>query len=315
MIKRNFYSRARSLRRFFDHTFADPYTATRDRFVWDSFYIKNQYFHLRTPASIFFPQPLFTAWMQDIQKWGYRHLGCRNISAPWLSLYLNGHYQRGHTDVPHGPWAFVFSLSTSRQLQGGRTWIDCDPDLRIFHSQENLKIKKSRRVLSVKPTFNQLLVFDPRLPHMVEEVVGAEDPCHGRLVIHGWFTEPEPLVEGALSPRKVQPTLDQLALELSSTRVLSQPWNGALIWELGIGADGSLTHQKILTNTLRPQSTDQLNSRHMRIHAGTLSHDTEIQSIFQNIRFPVSKRRSRKLPFGSPSSPCTTRVTLPLLFR
>jgi hypothetical protein len=35
------------------------------------------------------------------------------------------------------------------------------------------------------------LAFDPRVPHGVNRVVGTQDPRRARIVIHGWFNEPE----------------------------------------------------------------------------------------------------------------------------
>ena len=41
----------------------------------------------------------------------------------------------------------------------------------------------------VPPLYNQLTVFDARLPHGVRRVEGERDPRGARLVVHGWFTE------------------------------------------------------------------------------------------------------------------------------
>jgi hypothetical protein len=37
------------------------------------------------------------------------------------------------------------------------------------------------------------LIFDASLLHRVETVQGTLDPMKGRLVIHGWFSDPQPL--------------------------------------------------------------------------------------------------------------------------
>ena len=36
------------------------------------------------------------------------------------------------------------------------------------------------------------------MPHGVRPVRGTRDPQKGRLVLHGWFTEPAPFVDGPL---------------------------------------------------------------------------------------------------------------------
>uniref|UniRef100_A0A7S2LN24 Prolyl 4-hydroxylase alpha subunit Fe(2+) 2OG dioxygenase domain-containing protein n=1 Tax=Leptocylindrus danicus TaxID=163516 RepID=A0A7S2LN24_9STRA len=43
----------------------------------------------------------------------------------------------------------------------------------------------------IPPTFGRCIAFDPRIPHGVTPVFGANDPRHCRVVIHGWFAQPE----------------------------------------------------------------------------------------------------------------------------
>ena len=52
-------------------------------------------------------------------------LGCRSITPVWLSYYVDGCGQELHADVPHGPWAFVLSLTRweGRRFEGGETEI------------------------------------------------------------------------------------------------------------------------------------------------------------------------------------------------
>ena len=46
-------------------------------------------------------------------------------------------------------------------------------------------------VRRIPPTFNQLLAFDPRVPHSVSQVSGVGgDPRRARVAVHGWFAEP-----------------------------------------------------------------------------------------------------------------------------
>lgn len=42
-----------------------------------------------------------------------------------------------------------------------------------------------------------MTVFDGRIPHGVQQVEGTLDPLQGRIVAHGWFTEPSPFFAGA----------------------------------------------------------------------------------------------------------------------
>ena len=42
-------------------------------------------------------------------------------------------------------------------------------------------------------------MFDGRVPHGVRVVEGTHDVREARLVVHGWFLDPAPFFEGALS--------------------------------------------------------------------------------------------------------------------
>jgi hypothetical protein len=57
---------------------------------------------------------------------------------------------------------------------------------------------------TIEPLFNRLTVFDARLPHGVRRVEGERDPRGARLVLHGWFTEPEPFFDGGLPEAAVR---------------------------------------------------------------------------------------------------------------
>lgn len=93
------------------------------RFVWDYWHVPNQYTLLRTPADGFFPQPLYESLERQLLQYGMQHLGCRALTPVWLSYYVEGCRQELHTDSPHGPWAFVLSLTQwdSRRFSGGET--------------------------------------------------------------------------------------------------------------------------------------------------------------------------------------------------
>lgn len=54
------------------------------------------------------------------------------------------------------------------------------------------------QVQLIEPQFNRLSLFDPRVPHGVVPVHGVHDPREARIVLHGWFAEPEPYFEGVL---------------------------------------------------------------------------------------------------------------------
>jgi len=48
----------------------------------------------------------------------------------------------------------------------------------------------------IDPLFNQLVIWDSRIPHGVREVTGTDDPLDARVVLQGWFTAPTRLLSG-----------------------------------------------------------------------------------------------------------------------
>ena len=70
-----------------------------------------QYTMLRTSAASFFEPELFDELCTQLTEYGREQLGCDAITPPWLALYTDGCSQNFHTDAPHGPFAFVLSLT------------------------------------------------------------------------------------------------------------------------------------------------------------------------------------------------------------
>ncbi|MEK6553815.1 MAG: 2OG-Fe(II) oxygenase, partial [Bdellovibrionota bacterium] len=184
----SFYKDAPKLRSEYDARFANPHKADSDRFIWDYWHIKDQYTLLRTPAYHFFKPRTYAAFHKALLKYGREVLGCYDVTPPWMSCYVEGCSQDLHADVPHGPWAFVFSLTnwSNREFSGGETWMLKPETLQYWHNFSSLRgVERHDLMTEVQPEFNRLTVFDPRLPHGVREVRGVRDPLKGRLVIHG----------------------------------------------------------------------------------------------------------------------------------
>lgn len=123
-------------------------------------------------------------------------IGCSCITPPWLSIYTHGDMQNFHTDAPHGPLAFVFSLTLNEdygnKFTGGETMLMRPSILdywRNFNDEVGLETPSIMRY--IPPTFGRCIAFDPKIPHGVTPVFGTNDPRHCRVVIHGWFAQPE----------------------------------------------------------------------------------------------------------------------------
>lgn len=295
LITDHFYKEATSLRTYFEDQFKDPRQTHQKRFVWDYWHVPDQYTLMRTPAYHYFPEKMYSAFHRYLVRWGQENLGCHNISAPWMSYYINGCHQNFHSDVPHGPWAFVFSLTPwkGRKWTGGETMI-LKPQVLDYWNYfvEETDREVSSFIERIPSPFNRLTVFDPRFPHGVTEVKGTQDPLDARLVIHGWFVEPRPYVVGALSTQAVQRSLDEPLHELQNVLAQLGDFHGTMSFRLDVSATGEVRTIKILTNTVKAlNGSDQTSDYLLKA----------IKKIFKQI--PFRKARSGSL------------ITIPLLFK
>jgi hypothetical protein len=248
-----FAAEARQLRDHFDARFADPRRADEGRFVWDYWHVPNQYTALRTPAWRYFPEALYRSFHERLVCFGREALGCHDVSPPWMSCYIDGCEQRLHGDLPHGPFAFVFSLTDwkRRAFVGGETLLLRDETLDFWSSFESVRSVEEREVVEeVAPQFNRLTVFDPRVPHGVRRVEGTRDPRLGRVVIHGWFVQPRPFVEGPLPTGELRRALDSLGKQLP-TIVGGAPVAGVYSVRFTVRASGAVDAPVLLADTLR----------------------------------------------------------------
>jgi hypothetical protein len=254
LVVDGFSAQARRLRGHFDARFSRPRSATVDRFVWDYWYVAGQYTALRTPAWRFFPKALYEAFHQRLVWWGRRALGCHDVSPPWLSVYVDGCEQRLHGDLPHGPAAFVFSLTdwAARTFRGGETLVLRDEVLDFWRGFTSARALEEGALFEVvEPHFNRLLVFDPRLPHGVRRVEGSREPREGRVVLHGWFVQPRPFIEGPLAPGALARAIDGLTDFLGAALAAGPPVAGLLSLNFAVTVAGRVGRVKVLTDTTR----------------------------------------------------------------
>ena len=248
-----FAPEATALRAEFDARFADPRRAERGRFVWDYWNIPGQYTALRTPAWEYFSPRLYAAFHRRLVEWGRRTLGCHDVSPPWLSCYIDGCEQNWHGDLPHGPYAFVFSLTRWRQRQfvGGETLLLRDQVLDYWRGFTSVRSVEEPDVLrAIAPQFARLTVFDPRIPHAVRRVSGTHDPRHGRLVIHGWFVQPRPFVLGPLPVRALSARIDELSARLGQWAD-GVPLAGLLSFSFTVDRRGAVQRLRLASDTTR----------------------------------------------------------------
>jgi hypothetical protein len=294
LIADNFSTLGKGLRAEFDAKFADPKATRSDRFVWDFWNVPGQYTHLRTPADHFFSRKIYGKFLSELGEWARLNLGCSAITPPWLSYYVEGCEQRLHSDVPHGPWAFVYSLSPRvRKFSGGETMLLRPSTLDYWRNFADSSDRELNSFVErIEPRFNRLVVFDPRIPHGVTRVGGTMDPRAARLVLHGWFTDPRPCISGALSARQVAPPLDE-AVQLFMAAISDLGvWHGILSLRLAVDRGGKVRGVKILADTLVAVDGDSGNGAQLRRLA---------LRALGGVKFPRTTGASS--------------ITLPLLFR
>ncbi|MEN9722896.1 MAG: hypothetical protein RJB38_882 [Pseudomonadota bacterium] len=249
-----FFRDAKRLRRYFDDVFEDPRGADPRRFCWDYWQVPGQYRLLRTPAYHFFPKPLYERLHRELVLWGRRNLGCHDISPPWMSCYVDGCEQLFHADLPHGPWSFVFSLTpwAERAFQGGETVLLREEVLDFWKAADLGGGMEEREVIeSIAPEMNRLVVFDPRIPHGVRRVSGPNDVRQGRLVIHGWFVNPRPFIEGPLKGSELSEKIEELVSNLDRWISKETLLQGMMSVRFRIDRRGQVGGLTLVTQTLR----------------------------------------------------------------
>lgn len=293
LIVDGFAREANALRETFDTRFENPRGTAANRFVWDWWHVPGQYTALRTPAWTYFPKATYEAFHRRLVEWGRTTLGCHDVSPPWLSCYVEGCRQELHGDLPHGPWAFVFSLTPwkGRVFRGGETLLVRDEVLDFWADFTSVRgVEEPDLLRAIEPRMNRLTVFDPRIPHGVRRVEGTHDPRFGRLVIHGWFVQPRPFVEGPLRANALGQRIDDLVGGLGD--VLGDlPIAGLLSIGFSVDRRGEAHGVRVLSDTTRvPRMEEPARAKAVR----------RIRAIIAAWRFG---------PQRAPS-----KVTLPLVF-
>lgn len=89
-----------------------------------------------------------------------------------------------------------------------------------------------------------------RFPHGVKEVKGVYDPAQARIAVHGWFADPAPYFEGALTEDAATPALNA-ALDRVFKELAELPRAGGLLAaEINLSAAGTVTEIRWLSDTL-----------------------------------------------------------------
>ena len=288
-----FFDRAVDLRRHFEERVGPSRGSSESRFVWDYWHIPGQFTYFRTPALSVIPPSLLARFTSSLRAWGESNLGTSRVTVPWLSYYIEGCRQELHSDVIQGMWSYVYSLTpwADRQFTGGETLIASETLLDYWLGFDPESSSESKQLIDRIPAlFDQLCVFDSRLPHGVGVVEGTRDPLQARVALHGWFHEPEPSIVGFLSTQEAEQTIEELRTRWREQVSRLGPFYGKAIWRFSVDENGLVSQVNLIVNNL-------VAARHETGDVSALFAVSE--EIIRDSAFPPSKGTSTVLlPLG-----------------
>lgn len=159
------------------HSFSGPHQC------WDYWYLPNVYCYLRTDAVKVLGRELVDDFMQHLHKLCVAELHGAVAGTPWMSLHLNGMRHEIHNDACNGTAAYIYSLTKDpSKFTGGET---CVVKAGVFDDLGRHNSAWHGFFEVISPRFNQLILFDDRLAHMVPVVQGTMNPVDGRVCLTG----------------------------------------------------------------------------------------------------------------------------------
>jgi hypothetical protein len=259
VVVEQFYDGADELRAAFEAHFSDTSRHGQQHQVWNYWYVPESYTYLRTNPGKIIPDALVTRFVQRLNAWATATLGLSTQLNPWLSLYVSGCGQALHNDSLNGQMGYVFSITKwdQRNFLGGETIL-----FRPENYWETERIKTSGAggtfYEKVPSRFNQLLVFDDRVIHGVQPVMGTMDPLQGRVVMHGHLKAEGGILTGAL-PADVVRTAITPALERIRGVIQEHGrlFHGFMTLRMTIGPDGRVASVQALCDRILTLSPDK----------------------------------------------------------
>ena len=287
---------ASATRENIEKLFNDPRQPSGERFVWDPWFVncgegkdgeeaplpgdsddytpvegeretaasQIQYSLTRAQCNNVLSEDNFETLVEEITQLG-RSIGCAAITPPWISMYSTGDQQNFHTDSTQGPMAYTFSISKGygQTFWGGETMILTPNVLDYWRDLDtSLGTEAPSIVRYLPPTFGRFTAFDGRVPHGVQPVhCPRGGPLESRIVIHGWFAQPETIWTGDLADDdEAQSTLDTALADITNNlfgetgevgRVI-----GYLAIRLDISSNGEVTEVTSVCDTLQADPSD-----------------------------------------------------------
>lgn len=246
-----FSSAAGSLRAIFEKRFAPP---AGDRWAgpaWE--YIDTPlYRYFRTDLRTAFGGEAYATLVSDLHGWGRENLACTEATPVFLHCHLDGCWHGLHADIyDRYDWAFVFSLTRSGGFSGGETQLLSAQTLDYWRAFAKSRTQHEPDLVDqVAPEFNQLLVFDPRIPHGVRPVTGTRSLLRGRVTIIGHFSNARLVVTPNDVADRALAQLDDVHGALAQSFADVDDIVGALVLRAEFGTDGRVASVETLANSM-----------------------------------------------------------------
>jgi hypothetical protein len=245
--------------------------------VWNYWFVPGLYTYLRTSPEKLIKRGRVDDFVKVLSCWSAEALGLREVTWPYLSLYVSGCRQNIHNDSENGRFAFVYSLTRDKRMTtGGETIVMKEGDL--FRMNVATAQATSGYFTSIEPRFNRLVVFDDRMPHGVERVDGSMDPKEGRFVLHGHLRDKGAIVAGALTEKQVGEVVMESLIEFSSesfSRI--RLYHGPVVLNLLIASTGAVESCSVLLD--RVTATDSTDAGWPRMQRSLIAK-------FKALKFP-----------------------------
>lgn len=253
VITENFFEQAEEMRRQFEEHFSTPYVREGlSHQIWDYWHVPEMYTYLRTFPNRIMTKEVLGPFMKELKSWAKETLGLTTVTYPYLSIYVNGCAQGLHNDTKNGRWAYVFSLTRwdERKFLGGETLVFKEANYWESDNARNARAGTAfYRLIPAK--FNQLVVFDDRMIHGVQQIQGNMNPLEGRVVFHGHIQEGGIDVEGQLTEQEVNATIEEMTPSLN--RLINgygSGYHGYVSFRLTITPHGTVEHIEKLGDRL-----------------------------------------------------------------
>jgi hypothetical protein len=121
-------------------------------------------------------------------------------------------------------------------MSGGETQI-MNPEILNYWSGFDGFAKEEDSIFTmVEPKFGRFLAFDPRFPHGVRQVRGPREMSKGRLVLHGWFTEPTPFFVGGLAKSDASSAVTKIGDGIEEEAATAEAVTAGLVLDEAVAA-------------------------------------------------------------------------------